>query len=716
MAASSSLFSTHRIMRFKFRTLMVPVLAVLAALPYPSAHSVEQGFLGMHIGQTRDGRIVGLGDVDVGSPAEQAGLVAGDQIIQVNGKRVTSKEDALKYLDFDIHDTVILMIVSKGKQRNVVIPLVGKSENTSDAPATGKTASDFDVPLAEAVSNYFLSDESVYAGGRLERTETLTPTKMPEALLSRVQVLAKLPADERILCVQIADNWHNTDLSTFEPHSLAVLTSKAIYCTGGWDEREKRGFFVDRIAYKDLMAKIQFKYERNGGKGQAGTMEFDNGQIFRSTSETVQLLHIATQVMTKAAMDGVRAASVQQKALPEADVKAIKGFGPLYWDATRRSANELLVTAIDDSTRSSDYENETAQEVAASWAHYARYYPGIQLTLPLSTVQYDDRSGEVTLHFIEDKLKMVERQVADDIREQSNEALANMVKKYGAARIELCDFRMDGDRCVRYVWETEFGRVIALCDAWYPVKQFSELLSVDGNEMRFSMQWMGKAVTAKVNSDGNKEYETVSETDTKGPDVLRAKGAFVSMRLELENKNPAQTWPFEASAKLQIIDRATMTVVGSVDPVSGPTISHRVQPYAPNRSLDHNIGAHYLFDLPEDKIADVGIFFRLELSPVGAVEPFYGSFVIERPDSSFARVEMVESLFDTLKLDKSENVADLVPPTMKIQMQRIGYNSASLISDVAQRELDEVKAAREKAAVKAAEDKAKIGTKALNDL
>jgi hypothetical protein len=77
---------------------------------------------------------------------------------------------------------------------------------------------------------------------------------------------------------------------------------------------------------------------------------------------------------------------------------------------------------------------------------------------------------------------------------------------------------------------------------------------------------------------------------------------------------------------------------------------------------------------------------------------------------------MVESLFDTLKLDKSENVADLVPPTMKIQMQRIGYNSASLISDVAQRELDEVKAAREKAAVKAAEDKAKIGTKALNDL
>jgi hypothetical protein len=472
------------------------------------------------------------------------------------------------------------------------------------------------------------------------------------------------------------------------------------------------------VSYKELMSKIKFRYDRGGFDD--GVMEFDNGKTITSTSEAVQLLHLAAKVIGTAASQAVRSMIVAQKALPEADIRAIKGFGSARWDATQQEASQSLGVNLDKSARTVDYANKTPDEILASWAHYSRLYPGVKLTPPLASVQYSDRSGKVWLHFLTNKLKMVEREVSEDIKKHSLDAIENMLTKYGAARRELCDFRMEngGGGLVRFIWETEFGRVIALCDAWYPDTKLRNSVEVDGNEMRLSMEWIGESVMFDPDPNGGSgSYSKPEKRDEGNPTLRKTTGAFMQMSIGLENRNPSQSWPFEAAAAIQLIDRGTMSIISSTPPTAGPTLKHTLAPYQPNNALHEYSQSHnYLFELPMDKQPQKPTFYRLVVTPTGSAKPIYGDFTVwnERPD--FTHLEEVKSLFDTLKPLQSDVIAELVPANMRVELRSIAYNSKSLIIDVAQKEADSLNAARAEAARKEAEEKARVKSKSLNDL
>jgi hypothetical protein len=707
------------------------------------AEPFKSGFLGVQIEAFNDGKI-GLSAIVEGSPAAIAGLEAGNELLFVNGHRVQSVEETLKLIgSVGSGNSIELTIMSGGALKKLKIPLVerpsnlfrsndAKQENNppaksgvqpntqSQGSANLGSESDYASHLEEAVTAFFQSQEAVYNGGKLSRAEILLPSKMPESLLKRVHQLAKVPTDETIKCVQIANDWHNETLSTYEPHCLAIFTSKAIYLSGTWKERETKGFYVDRVSYKELLTKIKFSYDGNGSGFVDGTMEFDNGRTVTSTSEAVRLLHIASKVVSNAASKAVQNMIVAQKALPEIDIREIKGFGSVRWDASQNEAVASLGVKLDSEAEFHDYSNQTPDEIVSSWSHYFRRYPGIKLGPPLASVHYSDRSGKVWLHFLSDKLKMVEREVSDDIKRHTQDAIENMITKYGAAQRELCDFRMEngGDGAVRFVWKTDFGRVIALCDAWYPETKLRDPVKIDGNEMRLSMEWIGESVVFHPDPNGGPgRYYKAEKRDAGNTTLRKTTGAFMQMTIQLENRNPSQSWPFEGVANIQLVDRATMSIITSTPPSAGGTIKHTLAPYQPSNSIQEYSQAHnYLFELPIDKQIQKPTFYRLVVTPTGSARPIYGDFTLrnERPD--FIQLEEVESLFDTLKNVKSDVIADLVPANLRLQLRSIAYSSQSLLIDVAQKETDALNAARAEAAKKEAEEKARVKSKSLNDL
>gem|GEM_PF-2433826 len=658
-----------------------------------SAEPLKPGFLGVEIGAHEDGRIA-LAAVVEGSPAANAGLEVGNEILFVNGKRVNSIEETAKLIAaVGGGNTIELTIMSEGVLKKLKIPLIERPQSnnanaehetqkmpashSSSASQTSSTTlglqSDYEAYLVDSVAAFFQSQEAAYNGGKLSRAEILTPSKIPDALMNRIHQLAKIPADETIKCVQIADDWHNMMLSTYEPHCLAVFSSKAIYLTGSWKEREKRGFYVDRLSYKELMTKIKFRYDRSGFND--GVLEFDSGKIITSTSEAIQILHLATKIMSKASSETVQNMIVAQKLLPEADIRAIKGFSSVRWDTTQKEAVVSLGIKLDAAAQYFDYANQTPDEILASWPHYFRRYPGIKLGPPLASIQYSDRSGKVWLHFKSDKLKMVEREVSEDIKRHTLDAIENMVAKYGAAQRELCDFRIEngGDGAVRFVWKTEFGRVIALCDAWYPDAKLRNPVKVDGNEMRLSMEWIGESVVFHPDPNGGSgRYCKPEKRDEGNPTLRKTTGAFMQMTILLENRNPSQSWPFEGVASIQLVDRGTMSIISSTPVSASPTIKHTLAPYQPSNALqDYSQTHNYLFELPMDKQLQKPTFYRLVVTPTGSAKSIYGDFTVwnERPD--FAHLQEVNSLFDTLKPLKSDVIAELIPANLRLELRSI---------------------------------------------
>lgn len=717
---------------FKFCCVLIYLSASsLLAEPF------KAGFLGIQIESSKDGKI-GINAIAEGSPAAIAGLEAGNELLFVNGKRAHSAEEAQKLIGaVGSGNTIELTIISGGALKKLKILLTERPSNfpqSSDAKqeysphtksgsqsnilsqissTTSGSESDYEAHLAEAVTTFFQSQEAAYNGGKLSRSEVLSPSKIPEALMKRVLQLAKVPADETIKCIQIANDWHDETLSTYEPHCLAVFTSKSIYLTGAWKAREKRGFYVDRVSYKELLTNIKFSYD---GSGFAhGVMEFDNGRTITSTSEAVRLLYLATKVISNAASKTLQTMIVAQKALPEIDIRAIKGFSSVRWDTTQKEAIASLGVKLDKEAQFFDYATKTPNEIMASWSHYFRRYPGIKLGPPLASIQYSDRSGKVWLHFTDDKLKMVERLVSEDFKKHTLDAIENMLTKYGPAQRELCDFSMDngGDGAVRFVWKTDFGRVIALCDAWYPATKLGNSMEVDGNEMRLSMEWIGDSVVYHPDPNGGSgSYSKPEKRDERDPTLRKTTGAFMQMTIQLSNRNTSQSWPFECVASIQLVDRETMSIISSTPLSASPTIKHTLAPHEPSNALYHN----YLFELPMDKQPQKPTFYRLAVTPTGSAKSFYGDFTVwnEKPD--FTHLKEIDSLFDTLKMVKSDVIAELVPANLRLELRSIAYSSQSLLLDVAQKEADSLNAMRVEAARKEAEEKARVKSKSLNDL
>ena len=738
------------------RTILVAAIFLLVAAWSTPSHAEpgngaprKRGFLGVQLESVNDGRVI-VGNVIADSPAFKAGLKSGEEILFINGKRVHSSTEAAGLIaGVGVGNSFEMTIMSSGALKKVRVALTeqpagfaelspaessgqpavgGPSANSAgrentravDRPGTAieSNLADMESNSVEAIINFLQSPNAILNGGTLTRTDSLRPSKIPDGLKQRVLDLANVNVNsgETLIHTLISDDWQNAALTSYEPRTLAVLTTKAIYVNNSWKDREKRGFHIERVSYKELLTKLGGQYNRMGFED--GILEIEGGRRIKSSSEVIRFLHVLSKIAVKAAIETTKSSIVAQNALPDSDLRAIKGFGSVRWDTPRNVAVELLGIKSDSSTKTFNYTNQTPDKILSSWSHYPSIYPGIKLASPLVSIQYVDRSGSVWLHFLDDKLRMVEREVSEDIKKHSLDAIANMLTKYGEARREVCNFTIGsdgGDNLVRFVWETQFGRVIALCDAWYPDNKLSDTINIDDNHLRLSVKWIGSKSVFKAPSEKNRNgsYSEPSKQDEHNPTLRSTLGAFVQVGVELENLNTADSWNFDASSKIELIDETSMEVITSNQAISGPKIECTLSPYSPAENHErYHQNLYFLFDLDLDKLPkNKPSFFRLTVSPTTSPIPIYADFLVVG-----SRIEPVRTLFSMLKPLTSGVLAELVPANMRLAIRSIAYNSNALISDVTAKSLESAENARAEAYKKESKEREKVKIKSLKDL
>ena len=394
-----------------------------------------------------------------------------------------------------IGDEITFSLISGVELKKVKVKLGDGPASVANQSGNNPTRTkEFHAHLSETVASYFLAHP---ADVSLSGTAVLAPSLIPEALMKRLRALANIPIDEVVMCVDVDREWlakiklNEAFLAKSEPRELAIFTSKAIYANGSWADREKHGFVVVKVSYETFASStIKFNYSRSPEEN--GSMELNKSTNFRSTSDVIHLFHNASQICSMEAANYLQSLIVSAKALPEADIRAIRGFGSVRWDTPQAEALESLAVNLDANAKIIDYATKTSDEINNEWASYPILYPGIKLSSPLSTVQYSDRSGLIRLHFFTGKLQMVERLVSKDIQQNSMDALNSMCVKYGPAKRELrkLSFGKDpkendalenantrnqlpvtpnhNDGYFRFTWETDFGRIIAFCGVKSP--------------------------------------------------------------------------------------------------------------------------------------------------------------------------------------------------------------------------------------------------------
>ena len=70
-----------------------------------------------------DGKGILITDVEEGSPAENAGLMPGDVIVNIDGKRIITKNDLRRALKNKEYDEIDVKYIRKGNERNVKVKL-----------------------------------------------------------------------------------------------------------------------------------------------------------------------------------------------------------------------------------------------------------------------------------------------------------------------------------------------------------------------------------------------------------------------------------------------------------------------------------------------------------------------------------------------------------------------------------------------------------------
>lgn len=89
-------------------------------------HGHERAVLGVTLGENRDG-VVTVQQITPDSPAEEAGLRRGDEILAINGRQVFSYRDVTRMIaDHQPNDLVELSIGRNGRERTVEATLAGR--------------------------------------------------------------------------------------------------------------------------------------------------------------------------------------------------------------------------------------------------------------------------------------------------------------------------------------------------------------------------------------------------------------------------------------------------------------------------------------------------------------------------------------------------------------------------------------------------------------
>jgi len=113
-------------------------------------HGHERAVLGVTLGETPNG-VVTIQRVTPDSPAEEAGLRRGDEILAINGRQVYSYRDVTRMIaDHQPNDLVELSIGRNGRERTAEATLAGRE--VPDRPLTSARG---DYPVAPAPGGYY---------------------------------------------------------------------------------------------------------------------------------------------------------------------------------------------------------------------------------------------------------------------------------------------------------------------------------------------------------------------------------------------------------------------------------------------------------------------------------------------------------------------------------------------------------------------------------
>ncbi len=340
------------------------------------------GFLGIQVGESPDGRI-GIAAVIEDSPAQIAGLKAGDQLIYVNGSRVTSIEQTIKLIRAVAAGSKVGLVINhEGEIKSLQVGLIEpppsvqkkddqesnldnrKVDQQNQNASHSKSAelrNEFEAQLVKDIVSVFGSA----SGYHMTKVESFGPTEMPEALEKRIKSLIHLPDSETIQYAQIPDSWRHENLDGYQPHCLAVFTSKAVYVAGNWRDTY-RSIHVDRISYREMLTRIKFQYDRETGNG---TMQITDGRTIKTSSEVIQLLHAVHQAMGLSVSYINRSMVAARNAISEPDAKAIKGYGSAIWGANKNETLRSFGLEIGSNAQELDYSTETPNEIISKWAH-----------------------------------------------------------------------------------------------------------------------------------------------------------------------------------------------------------------------------------------------------------------------------------------------------------------------------------------------------------
>jgi hypothetical protein len=122
-------------------------------------HGHERAVLGVTLGENRDG-VVTIQQITPDSPAEEAGLRRGDEILAINGRQVFSYRDVTRMIaDHQPNDLVELSIGRNGRERAVQATLAGR-----EVPNRPLTSAAGNYPVAPGAGGYY-GPENTAPGG-----------------------------------------------------------------------------------------------------------------------------------------------------------------------------------------------------------------------------------------------------------------------------------------------------------------------------------------------------------------------------------------------------------------------------------------------------------------------------------------------------------------------------------------------------------------------
>jgi len=342
-------------------------------------------------------------------------------------------------------------------------------------------------------------------------SDALPPEKMPEALSKWVTQIAGVSPKESIVYAIVDNRWQNSDLHNFQPREVVVLTDQSVYITSSWAVREKRGFSIEHIQYSLLIGDTKWsldsRWQLFGGAVASGSsyLLLENRHKIIDEPTKIGFLYKVAEALSRYRAENSRIAISQALKLPDADLRAIKGYSTVAWGVSLKEASDRLAVKLDPDSSIIDYSNKLPNQIAELYASYDTLY-GVRFSSGLSSVRYTDRSGRILLHFIHDRLAMVERTLVDDLKQNSDEAITQMLHKYGAAKRELYNLKGEGGgQLLRFLWETEDGKIIAVCNSRYSTGELAPNRQ-DQNEIRLSVHYIGKrAIWEPVPNKGEGE-------------------------------------------------------------------------------------------------------------------------------------------------------------------------------------------------------------------